>query len=187
MWEKTALSRMDLQVRMKSLLSSPIPGPDSSSLKGALVFLNKRDKAKRIVPFSVDDERALGMFAVLLGMALHKNEQVDSLTKNLELRKDVFYHYGAILPEQLEQFMAAEADLKAAMSPSIIEDIRSRSFDPHVYSPTDDRLCLIFKAMFLDAGFNEKFKVSDKDLTRYVRKNARFGKHFTHTSYTPNS
>lgn len=177
MWEKTALSRMNVkagqQVRVKSLLSSPIPaGQDSSSssssARGALVFINKRDKARRIVPFTVDDERALGMFAVLLGMTLHKNEEADSLSKNLALRNDVFYHYGAILPEQLDIFMAAEADLQSSM-PSLVEEIRSSNFDPHVYSPADDRLCLIFKEMFLDAGFNEKFKVTDQDLTRYVR------------------
>lgn len=159
--------------KTKSILCLPVPGPQGH-IVGVCTLLNKLDKDGNVTIFSDLDVQIFKTFVALCGLALHKAillDQIQNHKKTLEINMDIMAYHTLAQPQDLEDFMSHIPSPKFT-----IDELRDFNYDPHMFSLTDDQLCLIVTAMFKDMGFLEKYKISEKMCTQYtltIRKNYR--------------
>ncbi|KAI9329222.1 hypothetical protein DFJ73DRAFT_631407 [Zopfochytrium polystomum] len=156
--------------RTQSLLCCPIFGP-SKNIVGVAVLLNKiMPKTKAIVPFPATDVELFQGFAAFCGLALHRTltyEELQRQRQKLAVAIDIMAYHTVAHDDDVQRF---------AGRPFTIDLLREPFFDPHYFSPTDDRLAATVCRMFNDLGFPSVFSIPSETVSLYVltvRKNYR--------------
>ncbi|KAI8803392.1 hypothetical protein BJ742DRAFT_683179 [Cladochytrium replicatum] len=160
--------------RTKSMLCMPVLGP-SKKIVGVTNLINKKafESDGKFTVFTREDEELLSAFSLICGLALHKNfllAEISKKQKTLTLTMEIMSYHAIANAQEVSRYLS---------TPRLsvpIPDLRSLTFDPHVYSLTDDTLVTIVLDMFKDLGFDMLFGISESMLQPYVltvRKNYR--------------
>ncbi|KAI8925946.1 hypothetical protein BC831DRAFT_400568 [Entophlyctis helioformis] len=162
--------------RTRTILSVPVPGP-KGNIVGVANLINKQpsgpnDTATPV--FNVIDEEIFNSFAVFCGLALHKTmllEEIDKQRQRLAITMEIMSFHSIVRDEETKALMDQVTGKTIPL-----DQLRSLTFDPHVFPHSDETLASITYQMFVDLSYGKRYDIPNEKLINYiltVRKNYR--------------